>query len=87
MEKNQTLWTLCSLLLQIALFILLKLLPFPHLNCHPVELKCQVDASCSSIQKIFIRSLARSLPLSKLLVTCFVSCLAMSTKEGLTERK
>lgn len=62
--------------LQIALFILsecffsTKILWLCRIQ---FKLKRQVDASCSSIQKIFIRSLARSFPLSKLLVTCFVS--------------
>lgn len=65
-----------TFLLQIALFILSECFFSANilwLRRIPLELKRQVDASCSSIQKIFIRSLARSFPLSKLLVTGFVS--------------
>lgn len=77
-------------LLQIALFILLAKIFSSPAWLVQFELKCQVDASCSSIQKIFIRSLARSFPLSELLVTCFVSCPSekeRSEREDMKQKK
>lgn len=81
-QQNQMLWTLYSLLLYFffiancAIYFVGEYFSslLRRSSGEQFELKCQVKASCSSIQKIFIRSLARSFPLSKLLVTCFVSC-------------